>query len=171
MTAAVGDKFPEVTLTYVPYDAHADPNACGRPVPLKSSKDFANKKVVIVGVPGAFTPTCSETHVPGFIEKLSELKSKGVDEVLIYSITDAFVMYGWSKVVGGADKGIKFVGDANGELATKLGLSQDLSSMGFGQLRSKRFALVIDDLVLKYVGVESGPDVSSSSAEAVLKSL
>jgi peroxiredoxin len=117
------------------------------------------------------TATCSETHVPGFIEKLSEIKSKGVDEVLIYSITDAFVMNGWSRVVGGADKGIKFVGDANGELATQLGLTQDLSSMGFGKLRSKRFALVIDNLVIKYVGVESGPDVTASSAEAVLKNL
>ncbi|KAJ2960408.1 hypothetical protein NQZ79_g4202 [Umbelopsis isabellina] len=162
---------PDVTLTYVPYDANADPSACGRPIPIKTHKEFANKKVVIVGVPGAFTPTCSETHVPGFIEKLDEIKAKGVDEVLIYSITDAFVMYGWSKVAGGSDKGIKYVGDANGDLATQLGLTMDLSSMGFGKLRSKRFALIVDNLKLTYVGVESGGDVIESSADDVLKHL
>jgi alkyl hydroperoxide reductase 1 len=109
--------------------------------------------------------------VPGFLAALSDLKSKGVSEVLIYSITDAFVMHAWSKQLGGADEGIKYVGDANGDFASQLGLTQDLSAMGFGKLRSKRFALVIDNLELKYVGVESGPDVSSSSAEAVLKAL
>lgn len=118
-----------------------------------------------------YLATCSEAHVPGFIAALSDLKAKGVDEVLIYSITDAFVMHGWSKVAGGSDKGIKYVGDANGDFATQLGLTQDLSSMGFGKLRSKRFALVVDNLELKYVGVESGPEVAASSAEAVLKSL
>jgi alkyl hydroperoxide reductase 1 len=102
---------------------------------------------------------------------LERLKAKGVDEVLIYSITDAFVMYGWSKVAGGSDKGIKYVGDANGDLATQLGLTQDLSGMGFGKLRSKRFALIVDELKLKYVGVESGAGVTASSAEDVLKNL
>lgn len=80
-------------------------------------------------------------------------------------------MHGWSKVAGGSDKGIKYVGDANGELATQLGLTMDLSSMGFGKLRSKRFALIVDNLKLTYVGVESGGDVTESSADDVLKHL
>lgn len=118
---------------------------------------------------GAFTPTCSEDHVPGFIAAHDTLKSKGVDEIVCLSVNDAFVQNAYAKAFKTGDK-VTMVGDGSAIYAEALGLSQDLTSKGMG-VRAKRFAIIVDDLVVKYVGVEEEPGVSVSGAEAVLKHL
>ncbi|KAG0227868.1 hypothetical protein BGW42_001721 [Actinomortierella wolfii] len=164
----VGDSIPIVTLKYCPYDPSLA-NACGIPQTL-STEEFKGKKVVIFGVPGAFTPTCNNSHLPEFREKYDELTNKGVDKVVCLSTADAFVMDAWGKWTKVNDK-IIMAADGNGEFVQKTGLSQDLTKMGMGAVRSKRFAMVIDDLKVVYIGVESAPGVSVSGAKAVLAKL
>ncbi|CAO3637248.1 unnamed protein product [Cunninghamella echinulata] len=139
------------------------------PVPFKLHDQLKGKKAVIVAVPGAFTPTCSISHIPGFFEKADDLKAKGVDLIIGTSINDAFVMNGWSKVLGTKDKVI-LASEGGSGFYEKLGLTQDLTAKGMG-IRSKRFALVVDDLTVTYVGVEEGGDLTVSGVDAVLKSL
>jgi len=165
----VGDTIPKGAFSYIPYTpALADPKACGIPVPL-STDEWKGKKVVLVSVPGAFTPTCHVNHLPPFIQKYQEFKDKGVDVIVVIAANDPFVMSAWGRVVGFKDQIIS-ISDGNATWSKSIGLEKDLSAMGFG-LRTARYALVIDNLVVTYVGVESGAGVSVSGADAILAKL
>ncbi|KAH8553693.1 Redoxin [Umbelopsis sp. PMI_123] len=165
----VGDIIPDVPLSYVPFDPKEDLKACTRPIPFKIHEQLKGKKAVIFAIPGPFTPTCSEQHVPGFIENYDKLKSKGVNYIICVSVIDGFVMNAFAKVVGSTDKVI-MAGDGSAAFTSALGLTQDLTKNGMG-IRSKRFAIVVNDLVVEYVGVESAPGTTVSGAEAVLAKL
>ncbi|CAO3642640.1 unnamed protein product [Mucor hiemalis] len=169
MSIKVGDTIPNGTLQYVPFDPKEDITACPRPVAFNVHEKLKGKKAVIFAIPGPFTPACSETHVPGFISGHEALKSKGVSDVICISVMDGFVMNAFAKAYKAGDKVI-MAGDGSHAFTDALGLSQDLTKNGMG-IRSKRFAIVIDDLVVKYVGVESAPGVTVSGAEAVLAKL
>ncbi|WCJ42502.1 Peroxiredoxin-2 [Euphorbia peplus] len=129
----------------------------------------AGKKIVIVGVPGAFTPTCSLKHVPGFIEKAEELKSKGVSEILCLSVNDPFVMKAWAKTYP-ENKDVKFLADGSATYTHALGLELDLADKGLG-IRSRRFALLVDDLKVKAANLEEGGEFTVSSVDEILKAL
>ncbi len=161
MTISVGDKIPSVTLKHMTGDGPAE---------ITTDELTAGKKVVLFGLPGAFTPTCSAKHVPGYLAKKGELKSKGVDTIACLSVNDAFVMGAWAKDQGTGDD-ILMLGDGNGELVKALGLDVDLSAVGLGH-RGKRFAMIIDDGTVKAVEVEASPgELDRSSAESMLAKL
>lgn len=130
---------------------------------------FAGKKVVLFAVPGAFTPTCSAKHLPGFIEKADELRKKGVDDIICMSVNDAFVMKAWGEDRGAGDK-VRLIADGNGDLTKALGLQFDGSGIGFG-LRSQRFAAIVENGVVKKLAVDAGGKFEVSSAEAILAAL
>ncbi|KAJ2353982.1 peroxiredoxin type-2 [Coemansia erecta] len=170
MTIKVGDAFPQVQLKYIPYDS-SNPNACQSPQVLDTKTDFAGKKVVLVGVPGAFSPTCSIQHLPAYVTKLNELKSKGVDLVVCVSGNDFFVMSAWGKSENVRD-GIIMAGDANGDLGRATGLTLDLAKMGMGSQRLTRFAAIIDNGKVAHLSVEPDPsDVTVTGVDAVLSEL
>lgn len=127
------------------------------------------KKVVLFAVPGAFTPTCSLKHLPGFIEKADELKSKGVDTIACVSVNDAFVMDAWGKTVG-ADGKVLMVADGSALFAKAIGAELDLTDKGLG-LRSRRYAMLVDDGVVKVLNLEEGGAFTVSSAEDILSAL
>ncbi|KAL2228983.1 peroxiredoxin-2B [Sesamum indicum] len=158
---AVGDVIPDGTLSYF------DEQDQLQSVSIHSLA--AGKKVILFAVPGAFTPTCSMKHVPGFIEKAGELKSKGVDEILCISVNDPFVMKAWAKTFPD-NKHVKFLADGSATYTRALGLELDLSEKGLG-IRSRRFALFVEDLKVKVANVESGGEFTVSSAEDILKAL
>ena len=130
---------------------------------------FGGKKVVIFAVPGAFTPTCSEKHLPGFIDHADEIRAKGVDDIICVSVNDAFVMDAWGKDRGAGDK-VRMIADGNADLAKALGLEFDGSGIGFG-VRAQRFAAIVDDGVVTKLAVEEPMAFEVSSAEAILESL
>ncbi|KAI8063686.1 Redoxin, partial [Gilbertella persicaria] len=162
----IGDIIPDATLQYVPYDPQQDLKAC--PHPFKIHDELKDKKAIIFAIPGPFTPACSETHVPGFLNAHAALKSKGVDKIICISVTDGFVMNAFAKTFHTSD--VIMAGDGSAFFSSALGLTQDLTKMGMG-IRSKRFAIVVDNLVVKYIGVEKQPGVTSSGADAVLAKL
>ncbi|KAJ7973835.1 Peroxiredoxin [Quillaja saponaria] len=133
---AVGDVIPDGTLTYLDEE--------NKPQTVSIHSLAAGKKVILFGVPGAFTPTCSLKHVPGFVEKAEELKAKGVDEILLISVNDPHVMKAWAKSYP-ENKHVKFLADGSAKYTHALGLELDLTEKGLG-IRSKRFALLADDL-------------------------
>ena len=157
MTIAVGEKIPAVTIKTTDMKD------------ITTAEIFGGKKVVLFAVPGAFTPTCSNKHLPGFIEKAAELKAKGVDTIACVSVNDAFVMGAWSKDRGADDK-VLMLADGNADLAKALGLDFDGSGIGFG-VRSQRYALVADDGVVSQLFVEAPMKFEVSGAEAVLAAL
>lgn len=160
---------PEGTFKYVPWSEELEDNlACGIPVDL-STNEWKDKKVVLFSVPGAFTPTCHTKHLPPYLEKYDEFKSKGVDVIAVLAANDPFVMSGWARFEGLKDK-ILALSDTNAEWSKKLGLTKDLSAHGLG-LRTNRYALILENNVVKYIGVETGPGVSVSGADAVLAHL
>ncbi|RDL41022.1 Allergen Asp F3 [Venustampulla echinocandica] len=161
----VGDSFPsDVKFSYVPYTADkGDITSCGIPITYDASKEWADKKVVLFSVPGAFTPGCSAKHLPGYIENLSKLKSKGVDVVATIAFNDAWVMSAWGKANGIKGDDILFLSDSDAEFSKKLGWTQ-------GE-RTARYALVIDHGKITYAEKEPGREVTVSSAEAVLSKL
>ncbi|KAF9002525.1 Redoxin [Cyathus striatus] len=168
-TIKVGDTIPEGTFKYVAYTPELDDNlACGIPTAL-STKDWKGKKVVLFAVPGAFTPTCHVNHLPPYLKKYDEIKAKGVDVVAVVAANDPFVMSGWGRFEGLKDK-ILALSDADAAWSKKLGLTLDLTAAGLG-IRTARYALIIDNLVVKYVGAEPGKEVSVSGADAVLTAL
>ncbi|KAJ2082162.1 peroxiredoxin type-2 [Coemansia sp. RSA 988] len=169
MTIKVGDVFPDAVLSYVPYDP-SNPDACGLPQTLNTREAFKGKKVVLFAVPGAFTPTCSEQHMPGYIQHIDELKHKGADIVACVASNDQFVMDAWGKSYKVKDD-IMMLSDANGELGSALGLVNDGTAKRMGPIRLARFALIIDDLKVVYLGVEPARGVTVSGAEAVLAKL
>ena len=127
------------------------------------------KKVVLFAVPGAFTPTCSMKHLPGFVEQAEALKAKGVDDILCLSVNDAFVMGAWGKAQKAAGK-VRMIADGNGEFAKAIGLTLDGSGFGMG-MRSQRFALIVKDGKVEEALIESGPGLTVSSVESVLGKL
>ena len=136
---------------------------------LKTDELFGGKKVVIFAVPGAFTPTCSNQHLPGFIEQADAIRAKGVDDIICMSVNDAFVMDAWGKDRGVGDK-LRMVADGNGEFSKALGLDFDGSGIGFG-LRCQRFAAIVDDGVVTKLAVEEPMKFDVSSADAILAAL
>ncbi|KAJ8457563.1 hypothetical protein ONZ45_g18263 [Pleurotus djamor] len=171
-TIKVGDTIPEGSFKYVAYTpALEDHSACGIPTDLKTD-EWKGKKVVLFSVPGAFTPTCHVNHLPPYLEKYDELKSKGVDVIAVVSANDAFVMSGWGRVEGLKDK-ILALSDPAAQWSEKLGLSVDLSGLGGLGLgtRTARYAIILDDLVVKYVEVEPSTGVTVSGVDAILAKL
>lgn len=161
MTVKVGDKLPEAKFTVMGPDG---------PEPKSTSDIFAGKKVVLFAVPGAFTPTCSEKHLPGFVDNLDAIKSKGVDTVACTAVNDIFVLNAWSKSRS-ADGKVTMLADGNAEFAQATGLSIDLSAFGLAT-RSKRYAMIVVDGTVTYLGVEDSPPAhDKATAEKVLSAL
>jgi peroxiredoxin len=160
MTIAVGDKIPSVKIKTMKDGGMAD---------VDTAELFGSGKSVLFAVPGAFTPTCSNNHLPGFIEKAGEIQGKGVDRIACISVNDAFVMDSWGKDRGAGDKVI-MLADGNGDFAKAIGQDFDGSGIGFG-VRSNRYAMVIEDGVVKGLYVDKPMKFEVSSAEAVLGTL
>lgn len=156
MTIAVGDKLPDVKLM------KATENG---PEAVQSGDYFKGKRVALFSVPGAFTPTCSAKHLPGFVEKASELKAKGIDEIACTAVNDAFVMGAWNQASGSSD--ITMLGDGNGEFAKAVGLEMDGSGFGLGA-RGQRFSMVVNDGQVEQLNVEAPGEFKVSSAEHML---
>lgn len=130
---------------------------------------FSGKKVVLVSVPGAFTPTCSMNHLPGFVDQADALLAKGIDTIACMAVNDVFVMHAWGKDRGVGDK-VAMLADGNGDYARALGLEMDGSGFGMG-MRGQRFAIVVDDGVATHVAVEEPGQFEVSKAESILESL
>ncbi|KAK7689692.1 hypothetical protein QCA50_007487 [Cerrena zonata] len=167
----VGDVIPSGTFSYVPYTPETDSlTACGIPVKY-STDEWKGKKIVLFSVPGAFTPTCHVNHLPPYLEKFDEFKGKGVDLIAVIAANDPFVMSGWAKAFGLKDK-IVALSDPDTNWSKQLGLTVDLSGAGIGLgTRTARFALIIDDLKITYLGLEKEKAVTVSGADAVLAAL
>ena len=136
---------------------------------LTTEELFGGKKVVLFAVPGAFTPTCSNQHLPGFIENADALRAKGVDDIICMSVNDAFVMDAWGNDRGAGDK-VRLIADGNADLSKALGLDFDGSGIGFG-VRAQRFAAIVEDGVVTKLAVEEPMKFEVSSAEAILDAL
>jgi glutaredoxin/glutathione-dependent peroxiredoxin len=159
MSIAVGDKIPDVKMVKATADG---------PQPLQTADFFAGRRVALFSVPGAFTPTCSARHLPGFVEKADELAAKGIDEIACTAVNDAFVLGAWNKA-GGSDA-ITMLADGNGDFAAAVGLEMDGTPFGMGN-RGQRFSLVVNDGVVEQVNVEAPGDFNVSSAEHMLAQL
>ena len=160
MTIKVGDKMPSGTLTLVTKDG---------PQKVSADEYFSGKKVVLFSVPGAFTPTCDAKHLPGFVEQAAQLKAKGVDTIACLAVNDAFVMKAWGRAQN-TDGKVDMLADGNAEYTKALGLELDATGFGMGT-RGQRFALVVDNGVVKNVNVEGKGEFKVSSAEYVLGQL
>ncbi len=141
----------------------------GGPKDVTVGQVFKGKKVIVFAVPGAFTPTCSMKHLPGFLEQANAIRAKGVDEIVCLSVNDAFVMGAWGKANNAQGK-VRMLADGNGEFTKALGLTLDASGFGMGT-RSQRYAMIVQDGKVKEVFVEPGPGLTVSSAESVLAKL
>ena len=141
----------------------------GGPKDVSLSELTAGKRVVLFAVPGAFTPTCSLKHLPGFVEKAEAIRQKGVDEIVCLSVNDAFVMGAWGQANSAKGK-VRMLADGNGEFTRAMGLELDASGFGMGK-RSQRYAMIVQDGKVKDVFVEPGPGLNVSSADAVLAKL
>ena len=160
MAIGVGDKIPSGALAKMGAEG---------PGSVTTEELFGGKKVVLFAVPGAFTPTCSAKHLPGFIEQAAAIKAKGVDEIICTAVNDVFVMGAWGEAQGAAGK-VRMLADGNGDLATALGLTMDGTGFGMGQ-RGQRFAMILNDGKVEKLLVEPGPGLTVSSAESVLENL
>ncbi|MEW9854026.1 peroxiredoxin [Novosphingobium sp. M1R2S20] len=159
MTITVGDKLPDVKLTKVTDNG---------PEQVQAADYFAGKRVALFSVPGAFTPTCSAKHLPGFVEKADELKAKGIDEIACTAVNDAFVMGAWNKASG--SDAITMLADGNGELAEAVGLVMDGTGFGMGK-RGQRFSMVVNDGKVEQLNVEAPGQFEVSSADYMLGQL
>ena len=160
MTIQIGDRIPDVPISIASAEG---------PQPTTSGEYFAGKRVALFAVPGAFTPTCSAKHLPGFIDKADALKAKGIDEVVGTAVNDAFVMGAWGKSAG-ADGKVTLLADGNGDFVKALGLDFDGSAFGMGT-RGKRFAMVVDDGKVEKLFVEAPGEFRVSSADYMLAEL
>ena len=156
----VGDKIPSVKLKHMTAEGIKD---------ITTDELFRGKKVVLFALPGAFTPTCSAKHLPGFVQRAAEIRGKGVDAIACLSVNDAFVMSAWGKDQKVEDK-VLMLADGNGDFTRAVGLEMDGSGYGLGQ-RSRRYAMVVQDGVVQALSVENPGAFEVSSAEAVLKAL
>ena len=157
MTISVGDKIPSATLTKMGSDG---------PQPITTEELFGGKKVVLFAVPGAFTPTCSAKHLPGFVEKASELKGKGVDTIACVSVNDVFVMDAWGKDQDTAGK-VEMLADGSADFTKKLDTVLDLTERGLG-VRSSRYSMLVEDGVVKQLNLEEGGGFEVSDANTML---
>jgi peroxiredoxin len=160
MAIKVGDRIPTTNFVKATADG---------PQPVDSDSFFKGRKVALFSVPGAFTPTCSARHLPGFIAKADELKAKGVDEIACTAVNDAFVLNAWSDNTGAKDK-VTMLADGNGDFAKAVGLQMDGSKFGMGQ-RGQRFSMVVDDGVVTQLNVEEPGAFSVSTAEHMIEQL
>ena len=159
MTISTGDKIPAVTLKVMGKDGPED---------ISTDQVFAGKKVVLFAVPGAFTPGCTVTHLPGYVVKADEIKPKGVDTIACLAVNDAFVMDAWAKSQNAEN--LLMLADGNGEFVRATDLEMDASGFGMGK-RSRRFAMIVDDGVISYMAVEPGAGVDVSAADKILEHL
>jgi peroxiredoxin len=167
MTIEVGDRLPPGTLMEY-YDTAKDGCAIG-PNPVTIESLTRGKKVVLFGLPGAFTPTCSAKHAPSYLQHYDELKAKGVDTIACMSVNDAFVMGAWGRNLH-ADGKVRMLADGSAEYTKKLGLELDLTARGMG-VRSQRFSMLVDDGVVKALNVEAPGKFEVSGAETMLQEL
>ncbi len=160
MTIAVGAKLPAATFKVPTADGAAE---------MTTEEVFAGKKAILFGVPGAFTPTCSNNHLPGFLENADAIHAKGVDVIACLSVNDHFVMKAWANHTGAKDK-ILFLADGSAEFTRAAGLDLDMTSRGFG-VRSKRFAAIVEDGVVTSLDIEDSPGsaVVSGAAAVIAK--
>lgn len=160
MTIKVGDKLPDASFMVMTADG---------PAKKSTSEVFSGKKVALFAIPGAFTPTCQQQHVPGFVDRVDELKGKDIDIIACTAVNDVFVLTQFAKDTGAAGK-IVMLADGNAEFAKKLGLDIDLSGFGLG-VRSKRYAMLVDNGVVKVLNVEDAPPQHDKSSAATLCSM
>jgi glutaredoxin/glutathione-dependent peroxiredoxin len=160
MTIKVGDKIPSVTLRYLTPEG---------PKAVSSDEFFAGKKVALFAVPGAYTRTCSQRHLPGYVAHAAEIKAKGVDTIACIAVNDPFVMGAWGKEHQADDK-IVMLGDGSGDFARAVGLELDRMKEGMG-IRSQRYSMLVDNGVVRALHVEAPGQFDVSSAEAMLKAL
>ncbi|MEM8982319.1 MAG: peroxiredoxin [Pseudomonadota bacterium] len=160
MAISAGERMPDGTFGTMTSEG---------PGQLSAAELFAGKKVVLFSVPGAFTPTCSNNHLPGYVEHAAALQAKGVDTIACTAVNDAFVMGAWGKERGVGDE-VLMLADGNGDYVKALGLELDASGFGMG-IRGQRFAIVVDDGVATHVHVEEGGEFRVSAAEAILEVL
>ena len=156
MTIQVGDKIPACTLKTMGEQGPAD---------ITTEEIFSGKKVVLFAVPGAFTPGCSMTHLPGYVVNADKIKAAGVDTIVCMAVNDAFVMGAWGEAQNAEE--LLMLADGNGELTAALDLEMDGSGFGLGT-RSQRFAMVVEDGTVSHLNVETGPGVDVSSAETIM---
>ncbi len=159
MSIKEGDKVPSVKLNVM---------KDGKPTTVTTDELFKGKKVVVFAVPGAFTPTCSMAHLPGFVANADKIKEKGVDSIVCLSVNDAFVMDAWGKDKNAEE--LVMAADGNGDFTKAVGLEMDASGFGLGK-RSQRYAMIVDDGVVKKLNVEAPGKFEVSSAEAIMKAL
>lgn len=159
MSIKTGDRIPAVSFKVMGSEG---------PGNMTSDEVFAGKKVVLFAVPGAFTPGCSVTHLPGFVVNADKIKAKGVDTIACVSVNDAFVMGAWGKAQNAEE--ILMLADGNGEFTKAVGLELDASGFGMGR-RSQRYAMIVDDGLVTHLAVEPGGGIDVSSAEKILEQL
>ncbi len=160
MAIKVGDSLPNTTFRVMTAEG---------PKPKPSEEVFKGKKVVLFAVPGAFTPTCTKNHLPGFVKNAAAIKAKGIDAIAVTAVNDPFVMDAWKKAAGSDD--IEFLADGSADFAKAIGLELDASAGGLG-MRSKRYCMVVDNGVVKSLAIEDAPGKADvSGADALLKSL
>jgi peroxiredoxin len=160
MAIKVGDKLPEATFMTMSADG---------PKPMTTAEVFGGKKVALFAVPGAYTPTCHKQHMPGFVDRAEELKKKGFDAVACTAVNDVFVLTNWSKD-SQADGKIQMLADGSADFVKKLGLEIDLTARGLG-VRSKRYAMAVEDGVVKILNIEDAPPTVDKSSAATLCSM
>jgi peroxiredoxin len=161
MTIKIGDKLPSATLRQVTPEG---------PKEITTDEFFRGKKVALFAVPGAFTPACSQRHLPGYVEKAADIKAKGIDEVACVAVNDPAVLTAWGKDQRSEGK-VTMLADGSGDFARALGMELDLTKAGLG-MRSKRYSMLVDNGVVKSLNVEQSPgQVEGSGAEAMLKAL
>ena len=162
MAIKVGDRLPNATFTVMTAEG---------PKPKTTDEIFKGKKVVLFAVPGAFTPTCHKNHMPGFVKNAGAIKGKGIDTIAVTGVNDVFVMDAWKSASGADGKVDHFLADGSANFAKALGLTADLTERGLG-VRSQRYAMVVDDGVVKALNVEDAPGKADvSSADSLMKSL
>ena len=159
MTISVGDKLPDVKLV------KAGENG---PEAVQSADYFKGKRVALFSVPGAFTPTCSAKHLPGYVEKAADLKAQGIDEIACTAVNDPFVMKAWGAQNGSAD--VTMLADGNGDFVKALGLVMDGSGFGLGQ-RGQRFSMIVNDGTVEQLNVEAPGEFKVSAADYMLEQL
>ncbi len=161
MTIQIGDTLPNATLTLA--------TASG-PKPVESDELFGpGKTIVLFAVPGAFTPTCSNDHLPGFVQRADEIKSKGVDSIVCLSVNDPFVMAAWGEAKGVGEK-VVMIADGNADFTKQLGLELDASGFGMGT-RAQRFSMIVKDGKVSALNVDPGGSLASSTADKILEQL
>ena len=160
MAIKEGDKIPSGTVTMMTGEG---------PKPVSTDDLFKGKKVVVFAVPGAFTPTCSAKHLPGFVEKAQEIKAKGVNTIACIAVNDAFVMDAWGKAQNAAGK-VDMLADGSSKFTDALGLGMDLTDRGLGK-RSRRYSMIVDNGVVKKLNLEEGGAFQVSDAQTILKQL